>query len=424
MKRLVVMVAALIVVAVTLLWWPGLSGDEGAPAVARDFDDAGLIARGQYLATLANCRACHTEPGQADYAGGRAIPTPFGRFYAPNITPDPEHGIGHWDADDFWRALHHGRSADGRPLYPVFPYTNYTRITREDSDALWAWLRQQPPVDRPNRDHALRFPYDQRWMLAGWRALFFRPGVYSPDPEQDAVWNRGAYLVEGPGHCSACHAARNALGAPREEGPAGGLVLDWYAPALTSPAEAGVQGWQRDEVIALLHAGHGRRGAALGPMAEVVYESLQHWQPADQVAMARYLQSLPERPPPADTGGVRVPASEVEQMMARGASLYAEHCVACHGEQGEGRPPAAPPLAGNRAVTLASPVNLVQVLLHGGYPPGTEANPRPFGMPPYGVVLSDEEIAEVLTYLRGSWGHQAAPVSAVDVRRLRGDPGW
>lgn len=424
MKRVAWLMMAALLLGVAGLWMLGRYDGPAVPASTADFDDPLLIARGRELATLANCRACHTVAGGADYGGGRAIPTPFGTFHAPNITPDPVHGIGDWDADDFWRALHHGRGVDGRPLYPVFPYTNYTQMPRADSDALWAWLRQQRPDDTPNRPHDLRFPYDQRWMLAGWRALFFRPGVYQPDPSRDAEWNRGAYLVQGPGHCSACHAARNALGAPREDGPAGGLVLDWYAPALTSMAEAGVQDWSIAEIMAVLHTGKGARGATLGPMAEVVYESLQHWQAADQQAMARYLQSLPTRPAPSDTGGVRVPAVEAERQQTRGGALYQEHCADCHGAAGEGQFPLAPALAGNRAVTLASPVNLIQVLLYGGYPPGTQANPRPFGMPPYGVVLDDEEIAAVLTYLRREWGHQAAPVSSVDVRKLRGDPGW
>ncbi|ULQ47495.1 cytochrome c [Flagellatimonas centrodinii] len=410
-----------------LMLWLGLRPPPAPPLDARSplsLTADSAVERGRYLATLGNCRACHTAPQGADYAGGRAIPTPFGTFYAPNITPDPVAGIGTWSADDFWRALHDGRSADGTLLYPVFPYTNYTRMTRDDSDALWAWLQTVPAAPDPNRDHDLRFPFDQRLLLVGWRALFFRAGVFEADPAQDAVWNRGAYLVQGPGHCSACHAARNALGAPSPATPAGGLVLNWYAPSLTALAEAGVQHWSAADIVTVMRDGKGPTASTLGPMAEVVFESLQHWRDDDLQAMAHYLRRLPPTVAPADGGGVRVPNRVVPEMQARGENLYRQHCADCHGEGGEGRTPAAPPLAGNRAVQLASPVNAVRVVLHGGYPPGTAGNPQPFGMPPYGFQFSDQEVADVLTFVRGAWGNAAAPVSPEDVRRLRGSPLW
>jgi cytochrome c553 len=201
--------------------------------------------RGRELVLLADCEACHTARGGAAFAGGRAIPTPFGTFYSPNITPDQDTAIGRWTAADFWRALHEGISRDGRLLYPTFPYTNYTRITRGDADAMFAYLRTLSPVRRSDTPHALRFPFGHRSLLAAWRLLYFTAGVYRPDAKRDADWNRGAYLVQGLGHCSACHEARNSLGALRSAGatPAGGLVLSWYAPSLADPQQAGVQDW-------------------------------------------------------------------------------------------------------------------------------------------------------------------------------------
>jgi mono/diheme cytochrome c family protein len=373
--------------------------------------------------------SCHTARGGAPFAGGRAIPTPFGTFYSPNITPDARTGLGGWSPSDFWHALHNGYSRSGTLLYPTFPYTNYTKISRRDSDAMFAYLRTIAPVSLPNHPHELSFPYNHRILLVAWRWLFFRPGVYEPEPGHNAEWNRGAYLVQGLAHCSACHEARNALGATRSKaGPSGGLVLNWYAPSLTSPHEAGVQGWTETDIVTLLKTGQvassTAKAATSGPMAEVVSESLQH-APDDEVeAMAAYLKSLPVTHPP-DESSVPGPSSAVPPaVLAAGKALYGKNCADCHGKQGEGREPAAPPLAGNRAVTLTSAVDPIRMVLFGGYSPGTNGNPRPFGMPPYSLVLSDEEIAEILIYVRSSWGNVARPVRGEEVSANRGSPLW
>jgi mono/diheme cytochrome c family protein len=378
------------------------------------------LARGAYLARAGDCMACHTERGGVPYAGGRALDTPFGRLYAPNITPDRETGLGNWSADDFWRALHNGKSRDGRLLYPAFPYTNYTKVSRPDADALYAYLKSLPAQRQPNRAHEMRFPYDQQVMLAGWRLLYFRPGVFEPDRRRDASWNRGAYLVEGLGHCSACHSTRNSLGGT-EGALAGGLipVLGWYAPSLTSDAEAGLGGWDTAHIVRLLKTGVSPRATVFGPMAEVVTRSLQHLSDGDVAAMAGYLQSLPA------TAGAPAPAladGRSEQMVARGQKLYEQHCVDCHGGDGQGIPPAYPPLAGNRALTMHEPVNAIRIVLNGGFAPATAGNPRPYGMPPYSHVLNDEEVAAVVSYLRASWGNRAAAVSAAQVNRYRSVP--
>jgi mono/diheme cytochrome c family protein len=386
------------------------------------------IAQGAYLARAGNCLSCHTQRGGEPYAGGRGVPTPFGTVYASNLTSDKTHGIGAWTADEFWRAMHHGRSRDGRLLYPAFPYANTTRITRADSDLLLTFLRSVPAAARANTPHDLAFPFNLQASLAVWRALYFRPAQPASDTTQSAEWQRGAYLIDGLGHCNACHANRNALGATT--GPldlAGGLipVQNWYAPSLHSMAEAGVMDWEPQQVIDLLKTGvaapRGGMASVAGPMSEVVLGSTQHLNDADLRAMAVYLQALPRSVAAVAPSASPVSARESESA----ALLYSSHCAQCHGEQGEGRRTADgkqliyPALAGNRAVTLPSAANLVHVVLEGGFAPATAGNPRPFGMPPFATVLSDAEVALLLTHLRRSWGHRSEAVSALDVSRVR-----
>lgn len=418
MKRL--LIAALLLAASAGVYLALQPATDPPATGAADEDRAALVARGEYLARAGNCMACHTAPGGTPWAGGRAMDTPFGTIYTSNLTPDPTTGLGQWTADDFWKALHEGRARDGRLLYPAFPYTSYTRVTRADADAIWAWLQTLPPVEQLNRPHALRFPYDTQAALLAWRALYFKPGVFVADATKSEDWNRGAYLVQGLGHCSACHAPRNALGASSDpDALAGGLmpVQNWYAPSLTSPHEAGVADWAKDDIVALLRDGVSGNATVAGPMAEVVFGSTQYLSAADLDAMAVYLKSLPV------TQSVKAESTGVldELRRERGAQLYGEHCADCHGERGEGKPGIWPALAGNRAVTMDPPANTVRIVLGGGYAPATRGNPRPYGMPPFAAALSDDEVALVVSHIRGSWGNTAAPVSSLDVQRLRGN---
>ena len=414
---LVVVAAALLLGAGAVVWLnrDDDSGSEAAPSASAG---AELVARGEYLVHAGSCYGCHTAPGGAPYAGGRAIETPFGIVNAPNLTPDAT-GLGAWSADDFWRALHNGRARGGRLLYPAFPYPNYTRLSRADADAMFAYLRSLPPVAARAAPHALRFPFDQQAALAVWRALFFRPARFEADPARSAPWNRGAYLVETLGHCNACHSRRNVFGATA--GPldlAGGLipVQNWYAPSLSDNAEAGVGEWPEGEIVALLKTGVASRGSVQGPMAEVVARSTRFLSDVDLAAMAAYLRDLPRAGRPARTASTSTPPATSE----RGAKLYSTHCAACHGDRGEGVAGAYPALAGNRAVAISPPANLVHIVLRGGFLPSTPGNPRPFGMPPFATVLSDQDVAELLSFLRGSWGHAAGAVTALDVARYRG----
>ena len=420
--RAAVALLALLLVAAALVAWLNLRGEDPLAGSAESFvATSDQVARGAYLARAGNCAACHTDRGGAAFAGGKGIATPFGTVYASNLTPDARTGIGSWSASQFWRALHNGRSADGRLLYPAFPYPNFTEITRADADALFAFLRSQVPVTQVNRPHSLRFPYNLQASLAVWRALFFAPGVYEPEVERSVQWNRGAYLVRALGHCAACHSPRNAFGATRDSLElSGGLIplQNWYAPSLASSAEAGVADWSNAEVAALFKTGFTPRGAALGPMAEVVFRSTQYLNDTDIAAMTEFLRSLPQTPRHA-----AVAATLAKEVRAHGEALYKDRCAACHGANGEGG--SGPngivytPLAGNRKLLLESPANLIHIVVNGGFPPTTAGNPRPFGMPPFGPALNDEEIAVLATYVRNTWGNAASPVSALDVLEAR-----
>ncbi|MEQ1534577.1 MAG: cytochrome c [Burkholderiaceae bacterium] len=411
------------------------------------------VQRGAYLAKVGNCAACHTARGGAAFAGGKAISTPFGTVYTSNITPDAATGIGKWSADAFYRAMVEGRSADGHLLTPAFPYPNYTHITRADADDLYSYFMQGvAPVVQANKPHDLPFPFNTQLALAFWRTLFFEKADQTIDKTtinniasqaintpartlNDGVKTdnsdiqRGAYLVRGLGHCSACHAERNALGASvnnqLSDQLLGGALMpmrDWYAPSLVDPAEAGVAHLPRQDVVALLKTGIAPNASMLGPMAEVVAGSTQFWTDTDLQATSAYLQSLPQTELKNSTKSTSSVKSK-PILFDKGAELFTQHCATCHGEQGQGMRVegnvALPALAGNRAVTLANSTNLVRILLAGGYAPSTTSNPRPFGMPPFVHVLGDEDIAAVTTYIRNAWGNQADSVTAADVVRQR-----
>ena len=401
-----------------------LRGEAPLPAAETLQTTPALVARGEYLARVGNCMACHTTQGGAPYAGGRGIDTPFGVVHSSNLTSDKNQGLGNWTSAEFWRALHHGRSKDGRLLYPAFPYPNYTEVTREDSDAMFVYLQTVPAAPEANRAHALRFPYNTQAALGVWRALFFAPGQPVQAASQTPEWNRGAYLVNGLGHCTACHTPRNALGATADaKAFTGGLipVQNWYAPALNAAAEAGVKHWPVDDVVALLKTGVAPHGSVLGPMAEVVFRSTQYLTDADARAMAVYLQALPQQPGSAQADAAPAPSASV---MARGGKVYEQQCAQCHGNQGQGEAGAFPALAGNRAVVLADPTNVLRVVLQGGYLPATAGNPRPHGMPPFQHTLADEEVAAVATFVRNSWGNQAPGVGTIEAYRARERRGW
>ncbi len=394
-----------------------------AQVMAGEPERSDEVDYGAYLTRIGNCMGCHTAKGGQPFAGGRRLSTSFGVFVTSNLTPDKETGIGRWTQQDFWQALHQGKSRDGRLLYPAFPYTEYTKVTRQDADAIFAYLQSLPPVSQSNPPHDIFFPYNSKSLLAVWRTLYFKEGVYESDQSKSEAWNRGAYLVQGLGHCTACHTTRNMLGASQDEALMGGQIMgmNWYAPSLSSHLEAGSGDWEIDEIVALLTTGVTKRAVTSGPMATVVRQSLQYLSQEDALAMAVYLKSLTEN----ETGrlpGVKfsVMSGSLRKHLDLGGQLYQEYCQACHGTDGKGVPGIYPALAGNRSVIMDSPLNVIRSVLNGGYPPTTAGNPRPYGMPPFQQILRNEEVALVVSYIRNAWGNRASLVRALDVDRSKG----
>ncbi len=412
-SALFVVYAALVVKELLLPLQGGGREGEGIPAASAED-----IKRGEYLAKIGNCAGCHTARGGEPFAGGRRIQTPFGSVVATNITPDKVHGIGAWSANDFYRALHEGRSKDGRLLSPAFPFTNTTHISRADSDAMYAYfMRGVAASSRANETGEMSWPYNSQLAIAIWRVLFFdRANPLAAAPT--TALERGAYLANGLMHCSACHGARNVLGAPIADRSFAGSIMplnDWYAPSLHLRDEGSVTDWTVDEIITWLRVGINQKASALGPMADVVFKSTQFLDDTDANALALYLKSLPV----SQTSQGSQPDKSSTNASARGGELYATHCENCHGKNGEGQRGAFPALAGNRAVTMARHENLIRITLEGGFAPATAGNPAPHGMTPFYHLLKDDEIAEVLTYVRSAWGNDAPPVTRLDMANYR-----
>lgn len=424
--RRVLLVVVLLALALLAWWLFRPLGHAPVPrqasaASAASLRDPALIARGAYLANAGDCATCHTAQGGIPYAGGRQLPTPFGNIAAPNLTPDPATGLGDWSFEDFWQALHSGIGRQREPLYPAFPYTSYTKLTRDDALAIYAYLQSLPPVRQASVRNELAFPYDLRRLLVAWRALYFREGTYRPDPGRSEAWNRGAYLVQGLGHCNECHAPRDALGAV-ERGwfLRGGEIpaQHWYAPDLGTQANGGLAGWSAQDIVDLLKTGQAARGTAFGPMADVVRQSTQHMSDDDLHAIADYLAALPPRPAAA----APLPLFDAGRLAKQGEQIYRQRCAGCHGADGHGEPGVYPPLDGNASVTETSGVNAIRVVLLGGFAPSTAAHPRPYSMPPYAQQLGDTEVASVVSYIRRAWGNRAGAVSPQDVSRYRHTP--
>ncbi len=290
-----------------------------------------------------------------------------------------------------------------------------------DALAIFAWLQSLQPVRQANLAPTLAFPYSVRRTLKVWRAVYFRQGQFKADPTRSPAWNRGAYLVEGLGHCSECHAARDAFGGMARNAPlTGGRIpmQNWYAPDLSSALHGGLQGWSAQDIVDLLKTGQSSRGVAFGPMAAVVTGSTQYFADADLRAVATYLQSLPARPPPAPSAAL----CDTRALVERGGKVYARRCADCHGDDGEGVTGVYPPLEGNSSVTEPTGINATRMILLGGFAPSTASNQRPYSMPPFAQQLSDEEVAAVVSYIRRSWGNHGSSVRAREVLQLRHTP--
>lgn len=434
----------LLILSVLAFAWYGYSlGDSYASAAlatsaqnsktsdATKSSSSDLLERGAYLVRVGDCMACHTTRGGAAYAGGRVMQSEFGQFVTPNITFDKKTGIGEWSAEDFWNALHNGKGKDGRLLYPSFPFVNYTHVSREDADAMYAYLQSQPAIVQKNEDHNLRFPYNQRPALALWRAAYFTPGALTYQSQQSTDWNRGAYLVRGLAHCSACHSTRNSLGANQGSADFSGgemAQIHWYAPSLQSSNELNLPTWSEQEITQLLVRGNNLKSSVAGPMAEVVQQSLQYLSDPDARAIATYLRAIPQQtqsaPDLLDRAIARTAVNKEQmlQIMERGEKIYKAQCLDCHGKGGEGVTGIYPALKGNTSLQTASLSNPIRLILAGGFAPATRLNPRPYSMPPFAPVLDDDEVATVLTYIRNSWGNKGEVVSPNEVNPYRTAP--
>jgi mono/diheme cytochrome c family protein len=358
------------------------------------------VQRGEYLARAGDCISCHSSSGGKPLAGGARLNTPFGYMLAPNITPDAATGIGLWSSDDFYRALHTGVNRSGQDMYPTMPYDFYTRVTRVDADAIYAYLRTLTPVSRLIDVNHLHFPFDERSTMAGWRELYFTEGTFTGNASKSAAWNRGAYLVEGLGHCSACHSPRNLLGGIEKSMQYEGAVVDgWFALNLSEDITTGLGSWSVDNIATYLKTGvlEGK-STAVGPMAEVVHNSLQYLTDSDLHAIGEYLKAIPPDSP-LQTGRRRPDRTRLQ-----GANLYIDHCAGCHQAKGRGVRGVFPPLAGNGVVLAADPADILKIILL-GIPP-QNGN---IAMPSFAGRMSDQQIAALANYVRTSWGNTAAP---------------
>lgn len=426
MSNVAARVAAAAILAVPA---PSVSATDAPAAKAAD---AALVAHGEYLARAGDCIACHTAQGGKPFAGGLKFDTPIGAIYSTNITPEHDTGIGAWTYDDFARAVRGGVRPNGDTLYPAMPYSSYARLSDDDMHALYAYFTQGvAPVKQANRAEDIVWPLSMRWPLSIWR-LVFAPKVQPFDGSHynDAFIARGAYLVQGLGHCGACHTPRartmQELALTDLDGSdflAGGAPVDgWVPPSLRGNPRTGLGAWSEDDLVQFLKTGRTLQSAAFGGMTDVVRHSMQHMSDADLLAIARYLKTLPsndprETPYAYDEAAAR--ALRSGDASVRGAAVYRDNCMACHRSDGHGYTRVFPSLGGNAVVQGKDPTSLIHVMLTGNTLEGAHAAPSSFTMPPFGWRLSDQELADVATFVRTSWGNTATPVRAEDVAKVR-----
>ncbi|WP_345829971.1 cytochrome c [Erwinia sp. HDF1-3R] len=408
----------------------------GMTTCAAFADDSGAaqIKRGEYLARAGDCVACHTKMGGKPFAGGLPMATPIGTIYSTNITPDKKTGIGNYSWDDFQKAVRHGVAKNGQTLYPAMPYPSYAVVSDEDMHALYAWfMHGVQPVEQANRKSDIPWPLSMRWPLAIWRGIF-APDVkaFQPLSGQDAVLARGQYLVEGLGHCGACHTPRSLTMQEKALNDSEGSdylagssapIDGWTASNLRGDSRDGLGGWSEDELVQFLRTGRNDRTAVFGGMTDVVQHSLQHLSAEDATAIARYLKSLGARDP--NQVGFAADNAEANALWhgddsKPGASVYIDSCAACHKTDGSGYKRFFPMLRGNAVVQAGDPTSLIHIVLSGATLPGVKGAPSTITMPAFGWRLSDQQTADVVNFIRTSWGNTAkTPVSARDVAKVR-----
>jgi mono/diheme cytochrome c family protein len=372
------------------------------------------VARGRALTDAGDCESCHTADPKKPFAGGKRIETPFGGVFSANLTPDRDTGLGAWSDDEFVRAFRFGVDRDGSRYYPAFPYPHFTKLIRPDILAIRAYLDTLPSVSNTPPPPQLRWPLNHRVLMRLWNYAFFRPGIFEPDQNKSAEWNRGGYLVEGLAHCGACHTPKNFVGAEKRDHRFAGSPVDgWFAPRLDGAERSGLKSWSVDDIAEYLQSGRNARSHAGGPMAEVVLNSTSRMSDADVRAIATYLKDLP---PGAPEPAASAPSSA---QMANGEKLYKSACLACHEANGMGAPRIYPPLPGNANLQSADPASALRITLDGAETITTTRAPNKGSMPAYAKKMSDQEIADVTTYIRNAWGNAAPAVTAEQVAKAR-----
>jgi mono/diheme cytochrome c family protein len=428
-KALSVILLVLIVLAIAVAWialrTPS-SPFDGAPAVAASPE---LLQRGEYVARLSDCVACHSTPDSKPFAGGLAMATPLGLIHTTNITPDKDAGIGAYTLADFDRAMRHGVARDGHRLYPAMPYPSYAKLTDDDVKALYVFFMQGVTPDKQqNVASSIPWPLNMRWPLALWNVAFLSNGAYEPKTGdgRTAEWNRGAYLVQGAGHCGSCHTPRSvafnekSLDESSSSFVSGALLDGWYAPSLRGEQTVGLGRWSEDELAQFLKTGRNSHAVVFGSMTDVINNSTAYMTDADLKSVAVYLKSLPgnpghDAPAPAQPN----PADATQALASPGGRTFMAKCSFCHGASGEGQAPWIPPLAGSASSMVKEGASSINTTLNGSGRVVAQGIPDSYRMPSFRSQLSDQEIAEVVSYVRTAWGNQGGAVAAKDVKDLR-----
>lgn len=427
MKKILIPIALVLVAGIATYHF--LTRSDPAPGSAPALHGVGVAAtqvvRGEYLARAADCVACHTTAGGKPFAGGLAFKLPFGTLYSSNITADKETGIGNWSDEDFVRALHDGIRHDGQRLYPAFPYTSYSLLSRDDVLAIKAYLFSLPTVSQRTPEPELSFPFNQRWAMGFWNAAFFKSERYTPVAGQSAQWNQGAYLAKGLAHCAECHTPRNfAFALDVRNDLAGAVVNGWQAPNITSDPARGIGKWTDAQLFQYLRFGHAPgRGSAGGPMGEAVENSLQYLDPEDTQALITYLRGVPPRSgsEPAEAaskpagGTAYAPSPGTPPELQPGLRLFESHCASCHQWNGEGLESRYAALMGARSVHDRSGRNVVQTLLHGAR---MRIGSEEVFMPSFST-FSDSEIAQISNYVIFQFSGKKGEVTAEKVAAQR-----
>jgi mono/diheme cytochrome c family protein len=416
-----VAIVSRVVFCVLLLLWAG--------GTSRAADPVGPpLSDGEYVARAADCVACHSIPGGKAFAGGLKMGTPLGAIYSTNITPDSDTGIGSYTLADFERAVRRGTAKDGRHLYPAMPYPSYSKLSDADVAVLYRFFMQQvPPVHQANPKNEIPALLSPRWPLAIWNAFFAPNGSYVVNPGHGAAWNRGAYLVQGPGHCGACHTPRGigiqekSLDDSSSSFLAGATLDAWYAPSLRGDMRTGLGAWSKEDIVEFLKQGHNRIGTAFGSMTEAVNNSTSYLSDSDINAIAAYLKSLPATSPQQ---AVAYNSATTATLLNRpttqpGGAVYAGACASCHGLDAKGFTPYMPALVGNPVVLDHDPSSLINLILNGSIPLVAKGMPDAYRMPQFRQQLSDQDIADVITLIRNGWGNGATAVTAAQVAKLR-----